>query len=175
MKRAILLILALLFMGGGTVFAAEEIEAVYHEYDLALASSGTTTGINQAATRSGISWFTVDGATGPLDMYAVKNNVGSYTFQIYQVSLADSNVNGVTLSTANASGATLTAYYQRGVVNSENLWIGSGVTAIIGPVALSGQTCESIEFYPEAGRYLYIGVLTGMTPFEAIRAKLLVQ
>ena len=173
-KLWILTIIAFLFMGGGA-FAQNEIEAPYHVKDLSLAT-GTTTAVNQSATWSGISWFMVDGVSGPLDMYEIKNNVGSYTIQIYQVTLADSNANNVTLTTLNSSGATLPIYYARGVVDSDNLWAGSGVTAIWGStLALSGQTCESIEFYPEAGRYLYIGVLSGMTPFKQIRCKLLVQ
>jgi hypothetical protein len=105
----------------------------------------------------------------------LKNGAGAYSIQLYRIGLAESNANNIALTTANSSGATIAMYYQQGNNNSDNLWAGSGVTLIGSTMPLSGQTCETIEFHPEFARFYRFGVLTGMTPFNRVRATLTVQ
>lgn len=171
MKRLLMSLVAFVFMSGTAI--AEDTRSPVYEVDLAI--SGTTTGINQSSSYTGVSWFTVNTDDANIDITKYKGNMGVWSIQIHNIILAKSNANNITLSGVNASGATLTAVYTISNVDNENIWAKTGVTTIGSEVALSGSTPMVIPFQPEFAKYYKIGILSGMTPFNTIKAKLLVQ
>ena len=130
--------------------------------------------MNKTANESGVSWFQIDD-DAVLDLKTVKPAMGVWTITLEYITLADSNVNNIALSSGNASGATFAIVYKVSGVSDEAHWINSGTTIIGGTKALSGQSLEQIPFTPEFGRIYKFGLLSGMTPFKDAKAKLHIQ
>jgi hypothetical protein len=171
MKR-LLIALVIMAMSVG-VAVAEDTRSPIYEVDLSI--SGTTTAMGGNANYSGISWFTVNTSDSNLDITKYKGNMGVWSIQIYRIDLAKSNLNNIALTGVNASGATNQLYYTISNVDNSNIWATTGVTAIGGPPALSGSSRMVLQFTPEFAKYYKFGVMSGITQFNTIKAKLLVQ
>jgi hypothetical protein len=165
MKKVVLMILCSLMLVGTAI--AEETYSDITVFDMSI--SGTTTARNQSGNYSGVSWFAT------VDLGSVKPNMGIFSIQPYQITLADSNSGNVKLTASNSSGATYYLYYSVSNKNSENLWANAGVTPIGGITALSGSTTVVQGFLPEFAVFLRVGVLSGMTQFKTFKTTLAIQ
>ena len=136
------------------------------DYVASLDISGTTTALNQDVTYSGTSWYST------IDILAIRPLHKVFSVQVTEVDLAASNQDNTILTSDNGSGATYYLVYTVSNKDDDDLWAGSGVTEICGPIALSGATPVVQPFIPETAKYLKVGVISGMTQFNTFKATL---
>ena len=172
MKKSIFSILLGALLFAGTALGADMSAPVYTAN---LTISGSTTARNQSATYSGLSIFTVDGRDSVIDLASYKPINRAFSLTAKKLGLALSNGNNVTLTSANASGATYELYYVPSNVDSANIWAGAGVTKFGGTLALSGSTPYVQTFSPEFARFYKIGFRSGMTQFKDLEFVLSIQ
>lgn len=153
MKKLIVSLVIVLFCAG--IVGASDTTSPISTFNLSV--TGPT-------VIGGTSVFVVNTNKSYVDNKALKLNNRVYALQVYQIATSS----GVYAD----SGATYTIRYRTGI--HDGSW-SSGVTTIVGPIMISGQTTEVITFSPEFANYYRIELVTGITSFTSLKADVIAQ